>query len=251
VTPVGRALAGKRALVTGGSRGIGLAIAGALAAEGAALTLLARDATALAAAAGPLGARTVAADAADAHAIAALETADILVHAAGLNGPMGRPLWQCDVAELDAVLGSNLRSALLLCRQLLPGMVAAGWGRIVLVGGTFGLRGRANRAAYSAAKFGLRGLARSIAHEAGPHGVTANVVCPGLTRGPRAEAAILERAAMRGVSREAAEAELVASVALRRLVEPEEVAAAVLFLCGPGGGAITGQELVVDCGATA
>jgi len=244
-------LRGRRALVTGASRGIGLAIAQALAAEGAVLTLLARDATALAAAAAPLKATAVVADAADPAAIAALEPVDILVHAAGLNGPMGRPLWQCDVAELDAVLASNLRAALLLCRQLLPGMVAAGWGRIVLVGGTFGLRGRANRAAYSAAKFGLRGVARSIAHEAGPHGVTANVVCPGLTRGRRAEAAIAELAAARGTSREAAERVLLAGTALRRLVEPEEVAAAVRFLCGPGGAAITGQELVVDCGATA
>jgi len=244
-------LSGRRALVTGGSRGIGLAIAQALAAQGAALTLLARDATALAAAAMPLKATAVVADAADPAAIAALEPADILVHAAGLNGPMGRPLWQCEVAELDAVLGSNLRSALLLCRHLLPHMVAAGWGRIVLVGGTFGLRGRANRAAYSAAKFGLRGLARSIAHEAGPHRVTANVVCPGLTRGPRASAAIVEWAAARGITLEAAERDLLAATALRRLVEPEEVAAAVLFLCGSGGGAVTGQELVVDCGATA
>jgi NAD(P)-dependent dehydrogenase (short-subunit alcohol dehydrogenase family) len=244
-------LAGRRALVTGGSRGIGLAIAEALAAAGAAMTLLARDEAALRAAAPSMGAEWVAADAADANAVAALPAFDILVHAAGLNGPMGKPLWECSVEELDAVLGSNLRAGALLCRHVLPAMLASRWGRIVLVGGTFGLRGRANRAAYSAAKFGLRGLARSIAHEAGPHGVTANVVCPGLTRGPRAEAAILERAAARGVSREAAEAELLSSVPLRRLVEPAEVAAAVTFLCGLGGAAITGQELVVDCGATA
>jgi NAD(P)-dependent dehydrogenase (short-subunit alcohol dehydrogenase family) len=243
--------AGRRALVTGGSRGIGLAIARALAAEGAALTLLARDADALGAAAATMRAEWVAADAADAAAIATLPGFDILVHAAGSNGPMGKPLWECGVDEIDQVLGSNLRAAALLCRHVLPAMVAARWGRIVLIGGTFGLRGRSNRAAYSAAKFGLRGLARSLAHEAGPFGVTANVVCPGLTRGPRAEAAMLERAAARGVSRDVAERELLAGTALRRLVEPEEIAACVVFLCGAGAAAITGQEIVVDAGATA
>jgi NAD(P)-dependent dehydrogenase (short-subunit alcohol dehydrogenase family) len=239
---------GRRALVTGGSRGIGLAIAHALHAEGVSITLLARDAAALREAAAPLGAAIIVADAADP---LALPDGDILVHAAGSNGPMGRPLWQCAVAEIDAVLGSNLRAAALLCRAVLPGMVARGFGRIVLVGGTFGLRGRANRAAYSAAKFGLRGLARSIAHEAGRAGVTANVVCPGLTRGPRAEAAIAERAAARGITAAAAEAHLLEPTALGRLVEPAEIAATVAFLCGPQGGAITGQEIAVDCGATA
>lgn len=244
-------LAGRTALVTGGARGIGLAIARALHGAGAALVLVARDAAALEEAAAPLGARAHAGDVNDAGFVGGLPPADILAHAAGLNGPMGRPLWQCGLAEIDAVLGSNLRGGALLCRHLLPHMVTRGWGRIVLVGGTFGLRGRANRAAYSAAKFGLRGLARSIAHEAGRAGITANTLCPGLTRGPRATAAIAERAAARGIDAAAAEAELVSATALGRLVEPEEVAAAALFLCSDAAAAITGQELVVDAGATA
>lgn len=244
-------LAGRSAIVTGGSRGIGLAIAQALHGAGAALVLVARDAAALADAARPLGARGIAGDVNDAAFVASLPPSDILVHAAGLNGPMGRTLWQCEVAEIDAVLGSNLRAAALLCRHLLPGMVAQRRGRIVLVGGTFGLRGRENRAAYSAAKFGLRGLARSIAHEAGRAAVTANVLCPGLTRGRRADAAIAERAAARGIDAAAAEAGLVAATALGRLVEPEEVAEAALFLCSDAAAAITGQEIVVDAGATA
>jgi NAD(P)-dependent dehydrogenase (short-subunit alcohol dehydrogenase family) len=248
-------LAGLSALVTGGSRGIGLAIAQALHAEGARLALLARDAAALDAAAAPLGALALPADAASADAVAAAVTragpVDILVHAAGLNGPIGRPLWACDMAEIDTVLGSNLRAAALLARALLPGMISRGRGRLVFIAGTFALRGRANRALYAAAKFGLRGLARSLAHEAGPYGITANCVCPGLTRGPRAEAAIAEAMAARGVDREAAERTLLAGTALGRLVEPAEIAAAVLFLCGPGGAAITGQEIVVDAGATA
>lgn len=248
-------LVGLSALVTGGSRGIGLAIARALHAEGARLALLARDADALRKAADPLGALALPADAADADAVAACVAqagaVDILVHAAGLNGPMGRALWDCDVAEIDAVLGSNLRAAALLARAVLPDMIRRGRGRLVFMAGTFALRGRANRAVYSAAKFGLRGLARSLAHEAGPHGITVNCVCPGLTRGPRAEAAIAEVVAARGLDRDAAERALLAGTALGRLVEPEEIAAAVVFLCGPGGAAITGQEIVVDAGATA
>jgi 3-hydroxybutyrate dehydrogenase len=244
-------LSGRRALVTGGSRGIGFAIARRLVADGASVTLLARGAQTLEGAAAALGASFIVADAADPGVLAGTQQFDVLVHAAGLNGPMGKALWQCEPAGIDAVLDSNLRAAALLCHAVLPGMVAKRFGRVVLIGGTFGLRGRAGRAAYSAAKFGLRGLARSLALEAGPFGITVNTVCPGLTRGPRAQAAIAERAALRGVPPAEAERELLAATALGRLVEPEEVAAAVAFLCGPEGGAITGQELVVDCGATA
>lgn len=131
--------------------------------------------------------------------------------------------------------GSNLRAAALLVRAVLPGMMLRGGGRVVFIAGTFA----------------MRGLARSLAHQAGPHGITVNCVCPGLTRGPRAQAAIAELAAARGIDAKAAERALLSGTGLGRLVEPEEIAAAVVFLCGPGGGAITGQDIVVDAGATA
>jgi NAD(P)-dependent dehydrogenase (short-subunit alcohol dehydrogenase family) len=251
---------GQVALVTGASRGIGAACARLLAEAGAQVALLGRDVAALdQAARGIPDALVLRADVTDEAAVnaAVRETEarfgrlDILVTAAGVNGPMGRTLWEVPVEEAEAVMAANLRGTLLPMRAALPGMIARGHGRLIAIGGTFALRGRRFRTAYSASKFALRGLVRSLAWEAGPHGITANTVCPGLTRTDRAARAIAERAAAEGIAEAQAEAAMMRETALGLIVEPEDVAHAVLFLAGPGGRRITGQDIVVDSGASA
>ncbi len=118
-------------------------------------------------------------------------------------------------------------------------MIACRHGRIINIGGTYGLRGRANRTAYSAAKWGLRGLTKSAALEAGPFNITVNCVSPGVVEGPR----------LTEIGTEAA-ARLAESLALRRVTTPDDVARMVCFIAGEGGRQVTGQDLVVDGGWT-
>ena len=245
-------LKGKHAVVTGASRGIGLAIARALLAQGARVTLLARDAAALEAAAAALGNDTSwqTVDVTDAarvnDAFARAGTVDILVNNAGqaASAPLGRT----DAALWQRMLDANLTGAYHCIQAALPGMVDLGWGRIVNVASTAGLTGYRYVAAYCAAKHGLVGLTRALALELADKGVTVNAVCPGYTETDLVQDAVANIARRTGRSVDEARAELAAANPQGRLVQPDEVAHAVAWLCMPAASAMNGQAVAVAGG---
>lgn len=245
-------LKGKHAVVTGASRGIGLAIARALLAQGARVTLLARDAAALEAAAAGLGNDTSwqTVDVTDAarvnDAFARAGTVDILVNNAGLaaSAPFGRT----DAALWQRMLDANLTGAYHCIQAALPGMLDLGWGRIVNVASTAGLTGYRYVAAYCAAKHGLVGLTRALALELADKGVTVNAVCPGYTETDLVRDAVANIARRTGRSVDQARAELAAANPQGRLVQPDEVAHAVAWLCMPAASALNGQAVAVAGG---
>ncbi len=252
------------ALVTGASSGTGRDVALALAAAGHDLALIGRRAEALDAVAATIAesgrrALPLPVDVTDALAVAAaMKTfldwsggrADVLINAAGITGPLGPPIGEYGVAEFDAVIATNLRAPFLTLSHILPVMKRQGAGRVVNIGGNHGMRGRAGRSSYSASKWGLRGLTRSAALEAGPFGVTVNTIAPGPITVARMRANWARIAQAEGISEEAVLDRYVADmgIATGRPNEPQDIVAMVMFLVGPGGRNITGQELVVDGG---
>lgn len=240
----------RRALVTGGTRGIGHAIARRLIAEGVMVTITGRNADAARRAGEALGCAALAADVSDeaaiARAIAAAQPIDILVNNAGIA--LSRPAVKLTLADWQHVLSINLTGAFIGCRLVLPSMIERGWGRIVNVASTAGLRPYLYTAAYCAAKHGLIGLTRALALETARNGVTVNAVCPGFTATDMAADAIaaIDAATSRGV--EAARAALERFNPQHRLTEPDEVAAAVAFLCREEAHGITGQSIVIAGG---
>ena len=255
-------LTGRVAMITGAGKGMGPAIAASFAREGAGTVLLGRDMDALAAvAAGIEGAGGVAsilscdvtrpddADRAVARAQAAHGRVDILVNVAGGTGPVGKTGWETSPAEFSQIVELNLSGCFHMMRAVLPGMVARRYGKIVNVGGTFGLRGRAGRMAYSASKWGLRGVTKSTAIEAGPYNVNVNYVAPGMVDGARFRERVMpEVARARGITEEQAVAEHASEYALQRISTADDVAAACLFLASDVSRQITGVDLPVDGG---
>ena len=239
------ALTGRRALVTGGGTGIGLACARALAEAGAEVTVLGRrEAPLRAAVAAGAATELVVADVTA--NLPQLPPCDLLVNAAG--AAESAPFLRTDAAMWRRMLDANLLGAVAVTRAALPGMLEAGFGRVVNIASTAALKGYPYVTAYVAAKHGLLGLTRALALEVAGRGVTINAVCPGFTETPLLDASVAALAARTG--RDAAEA--CAALARHnpqgRLVRPEEVAAAVLFLCLPEAAAVNGAALPVSGG---
>jgi NAD(P)-dependent dehydrogenase (short-subunit alcohol dehydrogenase family) len=182
-------------------------------------------------------------------AVAAFGRIDILVNVAGGSGPMGKTGWETTRAEFDEIVTLNMAGCFNTMRAVLPGMIARREGRIVNVGGTFGMRGRAGRMAYSASKWGLRGITKSMALEAGPFGINVNLVAPGMVDGERFRRKVVPTlAAKLGISEEEAVDHHAGEYALRRITTDEDVANACLFLASPVSRQITGVDLPVDGG---
>jgi 3-hydroxybutyrate dehydrogenase/3-oxoacyl-[acyl-carrier protein] reductase len=255
---------GPVALVTGASSGTGREIAHALAEAGYDVGLIGRraellDETAIEITSAGGRALALPADVTDATALAAAmgrflawsgDRVDVLINAAGITGPLGNPIGEIAVADFDAVVATNLRAPFLTMSHILPVMRRQGFGRVVNIGGNHGMRGRAGRSSYSASKWGLRGLTRSAALEVGSIGITVNYIAPGPIAVPRMKARWAAIAKAEGVSEQAVVDRYVADmgIATGRPNEPRDIVAMTLFLIGPGGRNITGQELVVDGG---
>lgn len=246
------ALEGRHAVVTGGGRGIGAAIAAALAREGARLTLMGRDEARLNEMVEtlPIG-RAVRCDVSDEASVAAafaeagraFGPAGILVNNAG--AAESAPLVRTSLELFRRLLDVNLVGTFLCSRAALPDMLEAGFGRIVNVASIAGLKGAAYVSAYCAAKHGVVGLTRALALETATKGITVNAVCPSYTDTEMTRRAIANIVEKTGRSAAEAEAELLRKSPQGRLIRPEEVAATVLWLCAPGAEAITGQAIAI------
>jgi 3-hydroxybutyrate dehydrogenase len=243
-------LTGRTALVTGGASGIGRACAARLAAAGAGVTVLDRDESVTEVAADLAGTALVA-DLSDLDALDRLDLgADILVNNAGFQHVAPIPEFPPDV--FAAILRLMVEAPFRLARKLLPGMYAAGWGRIVNISSVHGHRASAYKSAYVAAKHGLEGLSKVIALEGAPHGVTSNCVSPAYVRTPLVERQIEAQAAAHGIpGDEVVERIMLEPAALKRLIEPDEVAELVAYLCAPEASFITGTSIMMDGGWSA
>ena len=251
-------LSGRHALVTGASRGIGAAIAAALSADGATVSLIGRDAARLDQLAAELGgpdrAAPVVADVTEAASVEeAFATArrhfgpmHILVNNAGQAA--SAKFTDTDAALWHRILGVNLTGTYLCTRAAVTDMLQAGFGRIVNIASTAGLRGAAYISAYAASKHAVIGLTRSLALEYATRNITVNAVCPGYTDTDMVRQAISNIRAKTGRSESEALAAITATNPQRRLIAPAEVSHAVLWLCRPGAESVTGQSLVIAGG---
>ncbi|WP_030225843.1 3-hydroxybutyrate dehydrogenase [Streptomyces sp. NRRL WC-3626] len=249
-------LGGRTALVTGAAGGIGRACALRLAAAGAEVRAVDRDAAGLETLAG--AARdlegAVEPHVLDLTDLDAAERAaagtDVLVNNAGLQ--LVRPIEEFPPDVFHTVLTVMLEAPFRLIRGALPHMYGQGWGRIINVSSVHGLRASAYKSAYVAAKHGLEGLSKTTALEGAPHGVTSNCVNPAYVRTPLVEQQITDQALAHGIPEDRVLTEvMLRDSAVRRLIEPEEVAEAVAYLCGPQSSFVTGTSLVLDGGWTA
>lgn len=245
----------KHALVTGGGTGIGLAIAQALAAQGAQVTITGRRMEVLEQVATP-GLFPMAMDVRDeasvvegiAGAIAARGPVQICVPNAGIAE--GRAVHKTDMAFWRDMMATNLDGAFLTIRECLGGMREAGWGRVMAVSSIAGLRGLPGGAAYSASKHGLIGLIRTLSEDYMGQPITFNTLCPGYVDTPIVDRNQEAIAARTGMSVEDARAVMVSANRHKRLLEVEEVAAAALWLVGPGSQSINGQCIQISGGQT-
>ncbi|MDX1396272.1 MAG: 3-oxoacyl-ACP reductase family protein [Gemmatimonadota bacterium] len=253
-------LDGKGAVVTGGGRGIGAAVARSLAEAGARVVVAARssgeiEAVATALRSGGVDAWAVPVDVSEPDSIAGLferarehlGTVDILVNNAGIA--LASPAVRLSLADWNRLIAVNATGTFLCTQAVLGPMIDRGWGRIVNVASIAGLKGAAYISGYSASKHAVIGLTRSVAVEVARAGVTVNAVCPGYVDTPMTEASIANIVEKTGMTRQDALGALLDTTPQRRLITSGEVAAAVMFLLGEEARGINGQSIVIDGGA--
>lgn len=256
-------LEGRAAIVTGAGSGIGRAIAQALAAQGAAVCIGDINLDAARTVASEIErangrALAVRADVSQRGQVQALvaETArtfgrlDILVNNAGLQ--FIAPIEEYPEERWDQLIGIMLTGTFLCTKYALPHMKARRWGRVVSISSIHGLVASPYKSAYVSAKHGIIGFTRTLALEVAEHGITANAICPGYVRTPLVENQIADQAKVHGIPpQEVVERIMLAPAAIKRLLEPDEIAAAVLYLCSEHARGVTGTALAVDAGWTA
>ncbi|WP_287930793.1 3-hydroxybutyrate dehydrogenase [Arthrobacter sp.] len=244
-------LGGRRALVTGGAGGLGAAISRALAARGAHVIVADRDAAGAAAVAAEVGGEYWEVDLLHTNALETLTLeVDILVNNAGIQTIS--PIEEFDPAAFRRILTIMLEAPFLLIRAALPHMYGQDYGRIINISSIHGLRASSFKSAYVAAKHGLEGLSKVTAKEGGPHGVTSNCVNPGYVRTALVEGQVADQAKTHGIPEEQVLAEvMLAKNAIKRLIEPEEIAGLVAWLASDQAAMATGASYVMDGGWTA
>ena len=245
-------LAGRTALVTGAASGIGVAVARRMAADGATVLAVDLDEAGVQALAQEVaGIQPVTCDLSDLDAVDALPAeVDVLVNNAGLQHVA--PLTEFDPQRFSAILTIMLEAPFRLARRTLPHMYHRGWGRVINISSVHGLRASPFKSAYVAAKHGLEGLSKVIALEGAEHGVTSNCICPAYVRTPLVERQITDQARRHDIDEgEVVDKIMLAPAAVKRLVEPAEVAELAAVLYGPASPSISGASLTMDGAWTA
>ncbi len=244
-------LTGRTAVITGAASGIGASCARALAAVGAEVVVADVDADGAAAVAAEVGGRAWTVDLSDLDSLAEVTLdADVLVNNAGIQTVS--PLPDFDPARFRLIVDLMLNAPFLLTRAVLPGMYERGFGRVVNLSSVHGLRASPYKSAYVSAKHGLEGLSKVTALEGGSHGVTSNCVNPGYVRTPLVEKQIADQARTHGIPEDqVVEKVMLTESAVKRLVEPEDVADLVTWLCGSSAAMVNGASYTMDGGWTA
>jgi 3-hydroxybutyrate dehydrogenase len=248
----------KVAVITGAASGIGLAVAEAMAAGGYRLVMADISAESGKREADRLNAYFIHADLSDRAACKALVDAtiakygalDVLINNAGIQHVS--PVEDFPEDKWDFMIRLMLTAPFLLTKYAWPHMKAAGWGRVINISSVHGLRASEFKSAYISAKHGIMGLTKTTALEGGPHGITVNAICPAYVRTPLVDNQIDAQAATHNIPRE----EVINSImlkkaAIKRMIEPGEIGAAVLYICSDAAGCMTGTDFTIDCGWTA
>lgn len=243
-------LAGRTVLITGGGSGVGADLARGFAAAGARVVIAGRGADALESVAGPIGAQPITTDVTDETSVAALFDAagpvDIVIANAGAADTA--PFHRLTLDQFRAIIDVNLTGTFLTLREGVRRM--DGWGRLIAIASTAGLKGFPYVAHYTAAKHGAVGLIRAIAQEIAPRDITANAICPGFLDTDMTARSIAHITAKTGRSADQARAALAANNPQKRLIDPAEVTETALFLCSPAARGINGQAIAIDGGET-
>lgn len=245
-------LGGRRVLVTGGASGIGAACARAFAAAGATVVIADLDAAGAKSLASELDGEGIGVDLADPSfdAAALAGDADVVINNAGIQHVS--PIEEFPEERFRLILALMVEAPFRLVRAALPHMYEQGWGRVVNISSVHGLRASAYKSAYVAAKHGLEGLSKVVALEGGGRGVTSNTICPAYVRTPLVQKQITDQARVHGIPEsEVVEKIMLTEPAIKRLIEPSEVADLAVVLCGPAMSMANGASFVMDGGWTA